>query len=200
MNTLSKIISAFFHPMLMPTLGLFLIFQSGTHVSFISFEAKRIIYLTVFLSTCILPLSLLPLLYQFGLIKSFNMVTARERLLPVFLTGFFFYLGYMLLKKMGVTGLIGSFMLASLIGVFVAVAITFFWKISMHMIGVGGVVGAVLAISFKYALDLSGWIMLLFLMAGVVAAARLKLGAHKPAQIYVGFLVGSIIVFGSVFI
>lgn len=85
--------------MLMPSLGLFLIFQAGTHLSYIPFEAKRIIFLTVFVSTCILPVSILPLLYQFRMIKSFNMETPRERLLPVFFTGFFYYLGFMLLKK-----------------------------------------------------------------------------------------------------
>jgi hypothetical protein len=198
MKVFSKIISVLFHPMLMPTLGIFVIFQAGTHVSFLPFEAKRIIYITVFLTTCILPLSLLPLLLQFGAIKSFQMETARERVLPVFFTGFFFYLGYLLLKKMGVSGIIGNFMLASLIAVLSAVVVTVFWKISLHTIGIGGVAGAVMALAFRYGMDLSLLVFLLLLASGITASARLYLGAHKPAQVYVGFLWGFLIVFSSV--
>lgn len=199
MKVFSKIISVLFHPMLMPTLGIFVIFQAGTHVSFLPFEAKRIIYITVFLTTCILPLSLLPLLLQFGAIKSFQMETPRERVLPVFFTGFFFYLGYLLLKKMGVSGIIGNFMLASLIAVLSAVVVTVFWKISLHTIGIGGVAGAVMALAFRYGMDLSLLVFLLLLASGITASARLYLGAHKPAQVYVGFLWGFLIVFSSVF-
>ena len=199
MKIFSKIISFLFHPMLMPTLGIFMIFQAGTHVSFLPFEAKRIVYITVFLTTCILPLSLLPLLLQFGIIKSFQMETSRERVLPVFFTGFFYYLGYLLLKKMGLSGIIGSFMLASLIAVLSAVVVTTFWKISLHTIGIGGVTGAVMALAFRYGVDLSLLVFLLLVASGITASARLYLGSHKPSQVYVGFLWGFLIVFSSVF-
>lgn len=199
MKIFSQIISVLFHPMLMPSLGIFMIFQAGTHVSFLPFEAKRIIYVTVFLTTCLLPLSLLPLLLQFGVIKNFQMESARERVLPVFFTGFFYYLGYLLLKKMGVSGIIGSFMLASLIAVLSAVVVTVFWKISLHTIGIGGVAGAVMALAFRFGIDLSLLIFLLFVASGLTASARLYLGAHKPAQVYAGFLWGFLIVFSSVF-
>jgi hypothetical protein len=199
MRLISNFISVLFHPMLMPTIGIFLIFQAGTHVSYISFEAKRIIYITVFLSTCILPLSILPLLYQFKAIQSFNMENARERILPVFLTGFFYYMGYMLLKKMGVPTILGNFMLASLLAVFSAVAVTMFWKISMHMIGIGGITGAILALALRFNLDLSIIIVLLLIFSGLTGTARLHLGAHSPAQIYIGYLGGLLIVFSSIF-
>ncbi|TCO10848.1 PAP2 family protein [Natronoflexus pectinivorans] len=198
MKLASKIVSILFHPMLMPTIGIYLIFQAGTHVSYMSLDAKRIIYFTVFLSTAILPLSLLPLLYQFKLIKSFNMETSRERLFPVFFAGLFYYLGYALLKKMGVPGLIGNFMLVTLLALLLAVGITIFWKISMHMIGIGGVTGAVMALALRYGLDMSGWMVLLFLASGITATARLHLGAHTPAQVYAGFVLGWSVVFGSV--
>ncbi|GAO28380.1 hypothetical protein [Geofilum rubicundum] len=200
MKLFSKIVSILFHPMLMPTLGVFVIFQAGTHVSFMPFEAKRIIYITVFLTTCLLPLSLLPLLYQFGVIKSFQMESARERVLPVFFTGFFYYMGYLLLKKLGVSGVIGSFMLASLVAVLSAVVVTLFWKISLHTIGIGGVAGAVMALAFRFGIDLTLLIFLLFLASGITASARLYLGAHQPAQVYAGFLWGFLIVFASVLI
>lgn len=198
MKALSKIVSIIFHPMLMPTLGIFLIFQAGTHLSYMPIEARRIIYLTVFISTCIMPLSLLPLFLQLRIIKSFQMETARERLFPVFITGLFYFMGYLLLKKMGVPAVLGNFILSSLMAVFLAVVITIFWKISMHMIAIGGVTGALLALALRYNVDLTFWISLLIIVSGITASARLHQGAHNPAQVYVGYIVGFAVVFSSV--
>jgi hypothetical protein len=198
MKTLSKIISIIFHPMLMPTLGVFLIFQAGTHLSLLPFEAKRIIYLTVFISTFIMPVSLLPLFLQLKVISSIQMETARERIIPVFVTGIFYFLGYLLLKRMGVLSVLGSFILASLMAVFIAVAITFFWKISMHMIAIGGLTGVMLAMAMRFNLDLTFLLSLLILASGIIASARLYVGAHNQAQIYAGFILGLVIVFSSI--
>lgn len=200
MRTLTKIISVLFHPMLMPTLGIFLIFQAGTHLSYLPFEARRIIYLTVFISTCIMPLSLLPLFLQLKMIKSFQMESPRERLFPVFITGVFYFMGYLLLKKMSVPPMLGNFILSSLLALLLAVIITFFWKISMHMIAIGGVTGVIMALALRYHIDLTFWISLLILASGILGAARLHQGAHNPSQIYTGYLLGFTIVFGSVWI
>lgn len=198
MRILSKIISIILHPMLMPTIGIFLIFHAGTHLSYLPFEARRIIYLTVFISTFIMPLSLLPLFIQLKIIKNFQMESARERIYPVFITGVFYFLGYILLNKMGAPAIIGNFILASLMAIFIAVVITFFWKISMHMIAVGGVTGVMLALALHYNIDLAFWLSLLVIASGIIASARLHLGAHNPAQIYIGYILGLIIVFSSI--
>ncbi len=198
MRILSKIISIILHPMLMPTIGIFLIFHAGTHLSYLPFEARRIIYLTVFISTFIMPLSLLPLFIQLKIIKNFQMESARERIYPVFITGVFYFLGYILLNKMGAPAIIGNFILASLMAIFFAVVITFFWKISMHMIAVGGVTGVMLALALHYNIDLAFWLSLLVIASGIIASARLHLGAHNPAQIYIGYILGLIIVFSSI--
>ncbi len=198
MRILSKIISIILHPMLMPTIGIFSIFHAGTHLSYLPFEARRIIYLTVFISTFIMPLSLLPLFIQLKIIKNFQMESARERIYPVFITGVFYFLGYILLNKMGAPAIIGNFILASLMAIFIAVVITFFWKISMHMIAVGGVTGVMLALALHYNIDLAFWLSLLVIASGIIASARLHLGAHNPAQIYIGYILGLIIVFSSI--
>jgi len=200
MKIFSKVISILFHPMLMPTLGLFLIFQSGVDVSFLPFEAKRIVYIIVLLTTCILPLSILPVMLQFGVINSFQMNTGRERVIPVLFTGLFYYMGYVLLNRIGLSGIIGGFMLASLVALLLAVVVSFFWKISLHSIGIGGVVGAVMGIAFRYDIDLSVILLGALLASGLTASARLYLGAHRPAQVYAGFIWGFSVVFSSIFI
>ena len=200
MRIISLIISILFHPMLMPLLGIFLIFQSGTHISYMPFEAKRIIYFVVAITSCILPLSALPLLYQLKIIKSFRMETARERFIPILLTAFFYYMGYLLLRKMGVPTMIDRFILSTLIVIIGASIISYFWKISLHMAGIGGVTGAIIALSFRYEFDMTMWIALLLIASGLTASARLHLGDHNPLQVYAGYFFGFVIVVGTILI
>ena len=200
MRIVSQIISILFHPMFMPLLGIFLIFQSGTHISYLPFEAKRIIYFVVAITSCILPLSALPLLYQLKIIKSFRMETARERFIPILLTAFFYYMGYLLLRKMGVPSMIDKFILATLIAIVGASAISYFWKISIHTTGIGGVTGAIIALSLIYGFDMSIWIALLLIASGITASARLYLGDHNPLQVYAGYFWGLGVVLGTILV
>ncbi len=201
MKIFSRILSTIFHPLLIPSIGLFLIFNVGGHFSYMPFEHQRIVYLIVFLSTCILPVSLIPLFLLLGVIKSIYMEERKERLLPVAFTGLFYLLGYFFLSRFSVVPhFIKGFMLATLVTIIVSMAITFFWKISMHMIGIGGLVGALLALSMRFGLDI--WIIfsIVILISGLIGASRIYLKAHTPLQVHLGFLLGISIVFFGIFL
>jgi membrane-associated phospholipid phosphatase len=58
------------------------------------------------------------------------------------------------------------------------------------MLGIGGIIGFVMIMSFEYQLNFNSLLASLFLVAGLIGVARLSLNAHKPGEIYVGFLVG----------
>ncbi len=194
MKLFSKILSFLFHPMLMPTLGIFFILNSGNHHAFLPFEIKRLVYIIVFTSTCLLPVSLLPLFLQIKLIKSFEMETARERVYPALTSAAFFLLGYFLLTRLNVSVLIEAFLLSSLIAILISVAISFFWKISLHALAVGGVSGLLVALMFEYGIDLLPLFSVIVVISGLVAMARLYLNAHSPFQIYAGYFLGLIII------
>ena len=77
-------------------------------------------------------------------------------------------------------------MLASIL----AFVINLKWKISAHMIGMGGLIGVIIGVSERLTLDLNATLIVLFVMAGFVGFSRLRLNAHNPFQVYLGFLVG----------
>ena len=187
--------SVLFHPMLMPLYGIFLIFHSGTHISFIPLEYRRMIYTIFFASSCALPLTILVLLRQLNLIRSFRLESSRERILPVFFTGLFYFIGYMILKKLNLPGFIYQFILGSLIAIYLSLVITFWWKISLHMIGIGGITGAIIALSLKMGLGISAALIGLIFISGFLGASRLYLNAHNPLQVFAGFFIGLITVF-----
>ncbi|WP_139314913.1 PAP2 family protein [Saccharicrinis aurantiacus] len=187
---LAKIISTLFHPLLMPTLGLLVIFSLNSHITYIPFEYRKYITLVIFVSTFVLPLSIMPLFYQLGVIKSIQMEKPKERIIPLITTSFFFALGYLFLTRFQLPSFIASFYSGTLTAVVCALLITLFWKISIHMVGVGGVVGALLAISLKYGVNTLVMLTFCVFVAGLIGTARLKLNAHNPKQVYAGFALG----------
>ena len=181
--------------MIVPTLGLFLIFNLGGHFSYLPIDLKRSIYLIVFLSTCILPVSLIPLFILLGVVKNVYMTDRKERIVPTFFTVIFFFLGYFFLSRISIVpSFIQQFMLATIVTIIVALGITFFWKISMHMIGIGGLTGAILALSFRFGVD--SWLVLplVIIIGGMLGSSRLYLNAHSPYQVHAGYFIGLVIV------
>jgi membrane-associated phospholipid phosphatase len=62
---------------------------------------------------------------------------------------------------------------------------------SAHMTGFGGVLAVVGVLGIYFpSLDLAYLLVATLLLGGVVASSRLYLEAHRPAEVYVGLLVG----------
>lgn len=66
------------------------------------------------------------------------------------------------------------------------------FKISAHAVGIGGLIGSLMMVSYVLKYNAVPEIAILFLLAGVIATCRLYLEAHKPSQIYWGFALGFI--------
>lgn len=188
---LAIIISWVFHPLLMPLLGMAMLFNSGTYISY-SLN-KTIIYITllvVFVNTFILPALLAVILKKAGYISSIYMKTPQERRFPFLITGCLYYFTYYLLRQIPLPSLVYLMVLGATATVAVALILSFKWKISIHMIGISGVLGAAFGISQRYMVDMRIIISALIIACGLVGFARLKLQEHSPAQVYSGFLIG----------
>jgi len=70
------------------------------------------------------------------------------------------------------------------------------WKISSHLIGLGGITGLATSIFLRLGADISIWLMIILFISGITGFARLRLQAHTPAQVYSGYIAGFIIVCG----
>lgn len=191
-NLFSKIVSVIFHPLLMPTYALIIIFNSGTHYSYIPTQAQRIIYVLVFLSTFLIPVSVIPFLLQLKLISGFQLKDRKDRIIPLFITAISYYFSYYLLNRLPfhVPQFIKILVLASAILIIINLFINLKWKISSHLIGISGLLALIFIYSIVYYADLLYVLVLITLISGTVAFARLKLNTHNPQQVYLGFLLG----------
>lgn len=186
----AKIVSYIFHPLFFPTLGLYFILNSGTYLDTMNGDAKFFLYVMLGFSTCILPLLSLPIFMYRRLIKNIEMENRSERVLPLIFIVLFYFIGYYMLARLPLHLILISYFTAVTGMAAVTLLITVWWKISFHMIGAGGLLGSVLALSLRLDTGLQMYLSLIILVAGIVATARLLLKAHTPAQIIVGFFTG----------
>ena len=192
---MSKLISYLLHPVLIPLIGVFLILNSGAYISVIDIRIARILYLIVATFTLLLPLALISLFLFSGFIHSVNMDDRKQRIIPYFITFILFYTAYFLVKKLPVSSFISSFLFASAMTLLIIIIITYFWKISTHMAGMGGLAGLMLCLSYVFNTDTMYFLVIVFFISGLLASARLRLNKHNPVEIYAGFILGFIMVF-----
>ena len=192
MNTkVSQIISLLFQPLLIPTYGFIVLFNLNAFFSLvIPVNAKWLILLIVFVTTFLLPTLFILILYNKGVVKSLYLKTREDRIIPFIGTIVFYYLSYYLIKRLQISPIYYYFIIGTTFTVVVSLIINFFWKISIHMMAIGGMLGAFIGLSLVLYINLPILIIAIILVAGLVGYARLQLDEHTPAQVYSGFIVG----------
>ncbi|MBN1988049.1 MAG: hypothetical protein JW783_01465 [Bacteroidales bacterium] len=189
-QTAAKIASVALHPLFMPFIGVaFLLFYGG-YISLLPFQVKKVILLVVFANTLGLPLIMLPLFLRMGIIKSLAMESHRERVFPLIFTLIPYAFSFYFLYKLPIPTILATFMLGAAIAVFATTIISFWWKISIHMVGIGGFAGFLIGLSYRLSLDVLSLFIVVTLLSGILATARLMLNSHNQAQVYSGFGLG----------
>ena len=188
---LTKFISYILHPLLMPTYGFAIIFFTKNYIS--TFTPPRIKLLIIgitFLFTFLLPTINALILLRIGRIRSLEMETTSERVIPYGSAVLYYFALFYLFFNADFPSIFKILILGAAISILMTMLINYRWKISAHTIGIGGLTGAALGIIYRLHLDMHYVLMLLLFLSGVIGYARLKLNAHSPAQVYSGFLLG----------
>jgi membrane-associated phospholipid phosphatase len=193
----ATLVSYLAHPLLIPMLGVLLISKSGTYASEIDQNLIHFIYLSVFILTFVLPLGLIPLFFYSGLVRNIQFTERRERIVPLYITLVLYLSAYYVMRKIPMSQIYQRFLFAASLAILLLLIISYFWKISTHMAGWGGLTALILSLSFKYNMDLLMLLITGILCSGCIGYARLRLDAHSPSQIYCGFLLGCFLVLAA---
>ena len=189
----ANIFSVLFHPLLIPLYGLLIIFSAPTLFGYLPVQVKRYIFLIVLINNVLLPLSLLPYFRYRKYISSWEISDRKERVLPMIVTSFFYSVTVYIVIKFHIPFFIKSFIITAAILSISTTIINFWWKISIHAVGTGALLALVVILSLRTQAPLTGFLIGVILASGVVLTSRLWLGAHKPAEIWSGYLLGIII-------
>jgi hypothetical protein len=194
MKLAARIISTLFHPILMPTVGLFLILHSGTYLSLLDPGAKWAILFVMALGTLFFPLMMIPVLYYRNLISTLAGTTREERLIPLLITLILYGITFVYFIRLPLSRQIHGFVLSACILLGVIVLVNLKFRICGHMSALGGIAGLVFSLILIFDTPMTGILLVVLLAAGLTGSARLALGVQKPLELITGFTVGFAVV------
>jgi membrane-associated phospholipid phosphatase len=184
-----KFISTILHPIVLPTLGVFLYFVFVSK----SFDKRLqlIVLGLVFVLTYVVPVLLLLFLKNFGFIKDFQVSTIKERRFPViFMIFLLYFLGNTIIQIPTIRNLGILFYGTSLSLTCIYVLFSVKLKSSLHLVSMGNMIGFFLIMTNINSLSMLPIIILLVLLSGILASSRLYLKAHTPVELLIGFSLG----------
>ncbi len=194
LKTFARIISFVFHPLLVPTFGYLILLNSGFYFSMISPEAKRMVMLLIFFSTAFLPLITI-LIFALKPGFDFRLQKPTDRIVIQLSASIFYYMGYYFLGKMNATPVFRLFLIAFALLVILLSVISLFRKISIYMGAFGGMLGGVMALSFRMGINPVWWIAGIIFCSGLVGTARLILEKHTIRELIAGFSLGFLVIY-----
>jgi hypothetical protein len=203
MNLVARIISVVFHPLLMATyLFAILAFTLPSALSPIQASGHLGFLLLIFLVSFVLPALNIGIFRVLGSVQSLTMYNRSERVVPFsFIAVLYLVVTYLFLSRfrIGLTDNAMKLMLVIDALVVISALVTFFYKVSVHSLGICGLLG--ILIPFNKVAENNQLIIptvAFIIIAGLVMSSRLQLHAHKPREILVGALLGLITGFGGV--
>lgn len=188
---LSKFISIVLHPIVMPLLVLHLTLNAFPSVAFTLNQYINYIYVVFICCTIILPLLSVFFLIKKERVSSLEMSNHKERSLPLFLTVIWILLGLFMLRNiLFYSPILKAEIIGAILIVLFAAIISKFWKISLHLLAIGGVVGVFIALQLING-GVLHLLIIFILLSGILGVARIEQKAHTHTQVYVGFLLGA---------
>ncbi len=196
-NWWAKILSGVFHPMILPTLGIIILFSLPGYITFsLPIQARRLITGLVFINTCLAPLIVILLFKRTGIISDVMLRERGERIYPTLVSIFFYAFTYYLFRQANLPSILIYFVIGSVLLITIGLIVTLYWKISYHLMSMGGFLGFLIAISMHLQVELHLYVISGIVVAGGLGSARIKLNAHTPSQVFVGFLTGIAVMLG----
>lgn len=186
-------ISVVLHPLLMATYGCLLLFfgiQNTVYDYLTPFDAKWRMSLVIFMFSFVFPALNIFILYKLKRIPTISLSNQKDRTFPYVMTALFYFGLFYLLMDINIWNSLKLFILGGGIAILLTALLNLKFKISAHMVGIGGLLGVLISVSFLTKFDMTMFYVLVIVLAGIIGFARLMLNEHKPYQLYLGFLLG----------
>lgn len=190
---LSRALSWVLHPFVVPLYVIGFMLLTDGFLSRLPVSVKSYLAWVVMLYAAIVPMLSIAFMRGLGLIKNLGLHSQRSRLLPLLVGAISYMLCAITLSDVAVATLVRKFVLAAACCEALALIVTPFWKISLHLICMGGVTAMFMLLSVAGAGQHFWALVATILLSGALASARLHLGAHNPWQVAAGYFGGLVV-------
>lgn len=190
---ISRFLSSILSPLLSPSYGAFL----ALWVSILCYQpigTRLAVLIVIFGVTCVLPMAVIGILHNLKLIKDRNLDNRKERPLPYIATITCYIAATLYLIHVHAPAWFTAFMGGSILTCTISLIINFWWKISAHCAGFGGLVALLFFLHNEglESFNLFWVICLVIILSGIVGSSRIYEGKHNFWQVLIGFLNGYI--------
>jgi hypothetical protein len=189
---LALFLSVVLHPAIVPSYIVAVIFFFATALTPYDLQARLSLLGLVFLATFAVPAAGLLLSYRSGLVASLHLHERQARVGPFLLiTAYYTVASFFFLYRLPSLLYVPNILTAITFTITLVTLITFFFKISAHASGVGGMLGIFMAVQYLHPeAGLFYPILATILLLGALMSARLALRAHTPAELVAGAALG----------
>jgi len=194
LDIVAEVVSGVFYPLWIPTYGMILFCCSSTQVVSLNMVSWLVLVGGTLLFTGLIPVLLI--LYQVyrGDIDNIYIHKREQRTLAYIETAggmvcWWYLLQYIVHAPSWLCGVA----LGCVVSVVVVAVVNYWWKISAHLTGIGGLLGGVISYYYTSLLVVDySWFYIVLVVALVVMYARLWLDAHTSWQVIAGLALGII--------
>lgn len=191
MNNLPRLFSWLFHPIILPALFAVLALSGNYYLNnMLRPEAVRIIMLVVLIFTLAIPALIFVASRFLGVIESLEMEVKQERIFAVTVIGISSWFCWRILSNYDLPAYYTDFLLLIFTASAFGLIISFFKKFSLHIFGWSVIIVSIAWYIFSWQCFSVLYLALAVALTGIVAWSRLKLNAHTPGEIYLGFGLG----------
>ena len=187
----SSFFSFLLSPLLMPTYGMIIAFCLSTLQILLTTD-KLTVIAVVAIMTCVVPVVLISLMRYFRIISDLHLNVQNERFVPYVVIVVCYVISALYLFNINAPTWMWMFMFGGGIATMISLVVNFFWKISAHMAGIGGLIGLLCKIN-SYGdgiIELMPVICVMIIVAGILGTSRIAMERHTLWQVIAGVLNG----------
>ncbi len=189
---IGQFISYILHPLFIPTYFMLYLIQVLPYefVGITEWQLTLRLF-SVFWLTAFFPAFAVFLMWRLKLSESIFLRTQKERIIPYVITMFFYWWMYYLSRNFTDQPIALKFLY---FGIFIATAMGLiannFLKISLHAMGVGGLLTAVIMVGLHYSINNAIWVLLAIVITAIVISARMLVSDHTKQELIIGLSIG----------
>ena len=193
----SQLLSYFLHPLIIPTLAISALMLRPDLYSIVLPAWLKLWFIAiVFVFTLLIPAAGVLLLLKLNKIYSIELNQRTERTVPLLIASTSYMALLFFMKQPNIPPVFLYIVYSATFALLAGLLINMVYKISLHTLGWSALATTLIIISLRMGVSLLLLISLSVIISGFVGYARLKENAHNPAQVYMGYIAGALIVTG----
>lgn len=196
MQNFARFISFVFHPVFVPVYMILLVYGSDPYLQYlIPISRMKPILLLLLVNTIIMPLLTFFYLKKKGVFTSLFLEEKNERKIGILILFVFHLVTYVLWRKIDLPGTFISLFLGILLSLMTVFLVSNYFKISLHSLAFGGIVGAIVGLYRAHGFIDYSILAIAIMGLGMISSARLILKAHRPVEVNWGALCGFVLLY-----